>query len=203
VRIKRAPIENTKKMPTKTIPPGLRFEDDTVVTLPSDEAVARLSSLAGRQAELENRIAAAQIEVEFMGKQLESVRSDLLPSLMTELGVSSLALSDGTKISVERVVRASISEDRKPEAFAWLRAAGHGSLIKNELTSKFGRGEEERAKEIAAYLRKQGVVFDTKESVHPQTLGAFVRERLTAGDKIPMTALGVTETFRSIVTRPK
>jgi hypothetical protein len=53
--------------------------------------------------------------------------------MMQELNISTLKLADGSAVEVKPVYGASISAEKKEEAFEWLRSNGLGDLIKMRL----------------------------------------------------------------------
>ena len=50
------------------------------------------------------------------------------------------------------------------------------------MSVSFGKGEDDTALETMTLLEKEGLFPDQKESVHPSTLKAFVKERIESGD---------------------
>ena len=75
-----------------------------------------------------------------------------------------------------------INKNNRDAAHAWLRQQGHGDIIKNQVSVSFGKGEDETALETMTLLEQEGLFPAQKESVHPSTLKAFVRERIESGD---------------------
>ena len=133
-----------------------------------------------------------------------------LPAALIELGLKGLPLANGVTISLEEVVNTSINDGNREEAHAWLRANGHGDLIKNELKIVFGKGEDEEAIKLKTMLRemaeqdqlKFGSV-EQKEAVHPQTLKAQVRQWLKDGVPLPLETFKVFIFQRCSLERPK
>jgi len=168
------------------------FEKDIDITA-TDEQLRWVSILAHSQLEWEKKIAYLTKELEAAIEALRDVQGFKLPELMKEIGLLSITLKTGEKVEIKHVIKASIKEENKPKAFAWLRRNGHGSLIKDEVITRFGMGEEKQAKSLLAELIKRGLSTSEKESVHVQTLSAFVHEQMENGRKIPMDLLGVFE----------
>jgi hypothetical protein len=48
---------------------------------------------------------------------------------------------------------------------------------------QFGQGEDERAQEVIDVLKKEGLLPEQKESVHPSSLKAFVREQIESNNQ--------------------
>ena len=73
----------------------------------------------------------------------------------------------------------------------WLRDNGHGDLVKHVVSVAFGAGEDDVAQEtkelLSAHLAKNtsGLAVDDKETVHNQTLNAFLRKMNEDGEEIP------------------
>ena len=97
---------------------------------------------------------------------------------------------DGLTVERKMIVSASIPQDRKEEAFAWLRENGLDDIIKNDITCSFGKGEDNLAGDVVGILREKGFDPSTKTHVHPSTLKAFVKERVTDGKPIDLDMFG-------------
>jgi len=151
---------------------------------PSDEELNTVSRLAERQREQEEIVAQKERELKEAKRELRHTREVDLPEAMQQAGLSEAALADGSKIKVEEGVDAHVSKDRQAEAFKWLEDNGFGDIIKCEAKVDIGRDEQLRQVVVDA-LESAGVEPDVARSVHPQTLKAFVRERVNRGDIMP------------------
>jgi hypothetical protein len=160
-----------------------------------------LKRAAARVAELEERLKAAQDEH-------DRLSSNVIPEMLARMGLREVALLDGTKVSVKMDIRASIpkgvrgTQDRREEAFEWLRQNGFGSLIKVTVSTRFGMGHEQDARVLADTLAQQYDEVTLDENVHSATLASFVRERLAAGQTLP-DAISVTQLPTTILTGEK
>jgi hypothetical protein len=157
---------------------------------PSDVALKTVSELAKIQLEIEDEIAGLNAALENANDRLTQVKTKDLPDAMIALGCKAYTLVDGSTIKIEPKYGASISDERREPAHAWLRANKHGDLIKNVVTISLGKGEDEKAAKIVAWLKKKEIDHEQKEAVHPMTLKAFVREQLEASKTIPMDLFG-------------
>jgi len=166
----------------------------------TDEALASVAVLAEKQISHEKRISDLNLLLETEQTLLRTLMEVTLPDAMLELGIESFVLSDGTAIKINKFYAASIPADKRVEAFAWLRNGGFESLIKREIKCKFGKGEDKMASKVLAELQKLKVLAEDKESVHPQTLKAFVQEQIEGGKTLPTELLGVYVGNRSKVT---
>lgn len=159
---------------------------------PTDDELRRVAELAAEQLAKQEEVERLTLALDGACKELDRIRRDLLPGAMDEVGLEEARLLDGSRISIEKKVRASIPVPRRPEAYAWLRERGH-DIVKNEVVTSFGKGEESGAEGLLAELQARGLVVAREESVHPSTLGAFVREQLREGAEIPLDLFGVFE----------
>jgi hypothetical protein len=169
----------------------------------SDDALQGISELAEEQLRIENEIITKNLELEKLNEQLSRYRDTLIPDAMSAVGMSSFKLKDGTSVVVNPFYSASIPADRAKEAFKWLRDNQFGELIKHVIGVTFGKGDDELAKTVASKLTELKVPFVDKESVHPQTLKAFVRERTEKGEDLPKALLGVYIGNRAKITPAK
>lgn len=146
--------------------------------------------------ELENQLK----EEKNLYKKLSEVE---LPELMETLGLSEFSLTDGSKVTIKESIQASITKANEKLAFEWLIQNGFGDLIKNEIKTVFGKGQEELAEAAANKLQEIGVEVNRKKSVHPSTLKAFVKEELTNGRDVPSDLFSVFIGKKSIIKEKK
>jgi hypothetical protein len=168
----------------------------------NDTEIRLVSELAEMQVLLEEEIAVAEELLKKKKHALNTLRQETLPNAMTEVGMSSFTLSNGSKIAIKTNYYASIPKDKEADAHHWLKEHGFEALIKNQVIAEFGKGEDSVANEWVDYMRDKGVFPQHKMSIHPQTLKAFVKEQLTAGVDIPMELFGAFVLNESVVTLP-
>lgn len=169
-----------------------------------DEDLRSVVKLANEQTRLEELFAAQQALADETKVELTKLVEVLLPNKLQALGLSSLTLSDGREISIESEVYATISEEKRAAAFAWLTSTGNDGIIKHEYVCPFGKGQTDEVKAFEELLNAAGVSFKSKRFVHPQTLKAFVREQLKSATKgFPLETFSVFEKKQSVVTQPK
>ena len=154
------------------------------------DAVSALSKLASQLDERHARIKELEAELKAEKEAMYELSDQHIPALMEELGVKKLQLQNGAEVSVTSTYGGHIKADNMPQAFAWLRDNGFDDIIKNEIKLNFGKGEDTSADKVYNDLVAQGYQPSNKEFVHPQTLKAFIRERIEAGDDFPMQTFG-------------
>lgn len=127
-----------------------------------------------------------------------------LPELFTQYGLTEITLADGRVIKMVEDTFASISEANQTGAFTWLRENDHGGLIKNQVVADIGKGMDKEALQLIQHIQDMGLDYKAKQSVHPQTLKAFVKEQLAEGTKdFPLQLFGVFREKSVVVKQPK
>lgn len=127
----------------------------------------------------------------------------VLPALLDEAGVKSLTLANGNTVLCEDLLFASISKANAPAACKWLRENKLGDIIKSACTVTLPKGAPAKVlKALEASLRKQKLIYEFAEGVHPSTLKAFVRESKEKGRVLP-DAFTVHEQPMAKVVPPK
>jgi hypothetical protein len=148
-----------------------------------------LSDLVRKLRSVEDQIADAEEHLKVLKQEKHKLSVENIPALMDEMGVDRLDV-DGLTVSRKMMVHASIPVDRKDEAFAWLRDHNLDDIIKNDVTVSFGKGEDNVAGDVVGLLQERGFDPSTKTYVHPSTLKAFVKERVTDGKPIDLDLFG-------------
>ena len=160
------------------------------------DQVEKLESLQKRQELQEENLKNTKTEI-------QKVSGDIIPTMMSEMGLSELKLQDGSHLKVSTSYKAHITEANKEMAFNWLRNNGLGDIIKNEISVSFGRGEDNKAAHYAELAKGQGLEPTQKLKVEPMTLKALVRERIEAGKEMPTELFGVFSENKTTIKRNK
>lgn len=164
----------------------------------------RLTELCAKAQELEKEIEADEAALKEKNERLAKIVREQIPDIFLALEIEEYKLKDGSKVTVKEEIKTSITEENKPTAFMWLRENEYDGIIKTNVSASFGKGEAELAAQARAALVAAG--FDhasISDSVHPSTLKAFVKERLEAGDAIPIDVFGIFEFKVAKITQPK
>jgi hypothetical protein len=146
--------------------------------------------------ELEEKLSAEK-------KSLLKLTDEDLPGMFIELGLNKLELDDGSTVEVKQTYGASIKVVNRPAAYDWLRENDYDDIIKNTVACNFGKGEDDIAKSFSEFALKHGYDAHTKTEVHPQTLRAFIKERVEAGEEFPMELFGAWVGQRATIKRKK
>jgi len=160
-----------------------------------------VSALANKQVELAQELASLEEAVKAKKEEFRATSEQELPEAMQAAGLSELVLSTGEKITIAEFYNAHISKVNQETAYNWLVSNGHAGLIKNEVSLKFARDQERIAEETILALKARGLSPEVRQSVHPSTLKAFVKEQLTSGKDIPSEPFGIYIGSKAIIKK--
>jgi alanyl-tRNA synthetase len=196
-------IKQTIKVKTFTGSGSINFEEDRKESLGEVNNAKTLSDQVTKLQSLEDEIDEQEKKLKELKRNQELLSGEVIPTMMTEMNISTLKLADGSAVEVKPVYGASIPAAKKEDAFTWLRKNGLGDLIKNEVTVAFGRNEDNKALAYASLAQGQGYEPVQKLKVEPMTLKALVRERLESGQEMPSDLFNVFAGNRTKITRSK
>jgi len=167
------------------------FEDDASALKVSDDQVTGIAGLARRAKLLEKELADQENTVSEKAEQYRKLTEQTIPEAMAEAGMKKFVMEDGSTIDVKPFYSASIPKARQQEAFQWLRDRGFDDLIKNTVSVRFGRNEDELCTRLLSLLGQQGYPAEQAQKIEPQTLKAWVKERVEKGDQVDTELFGV------------
>jgi len=180
---------------------NINFEQDQTESITQVNDAKSLSDQVLKLKSLEDKIALTEAALKKLQEEVDILSGDVIPTMMQEMNISTLKLADGSAVEVKPIYGASISAERKEEAFNWLRTNGLGDLIKNEVTVSFGRNEDNKAIAYANLAAERGYQPSQKLKVEPMTLKALVRERIEAGKDMPSDLFNVFAGNRTKIIR--
>ena len=179
---------------------NLRADAPAQVTQTEPEKLSQqIKTLQDIQQEIDNHKAKIK-ELEEREKHFSQV---VIPDMMNAMNLKTMKLKDGSEIEVSNKFFASALAAKRTEAYNWLRENGLGNIVKNEITVRFGRDEDNKAQQYAVLAKGQGYEPVQKLKVEPMTLKALVRERLESGQEMPSDLFNVFAGNRTKVTRSK
>lgn len=143
-----------------------------------DNAIARVSEIAQAQFAAAVHVAELEDELKKAKQNLDLISTVDLPEAMREAGLEKFTTTDGLEIAVKPDVKCGIPAPRREEAYEWLVQNGFGGLIKSDIDVMFDREQRKKAEKLAEQLRSKGYEVTFNQSVHAQTLKAFVKERM-------------------------
>jgi len=177
------------------------MEKDQTEVLDRTENIKSLANQVKKLRDLEDQVKTEEQALKDKEKEIERISGEVIPTLLSEMGLSSLKLADGSAVDVKPYYAASILNKNKDAAYSWLRDNGLGDIIKNNVTVSFGRNEDNKAAEYANLAKSQGYQPTQKLKVEPMTLKALVRERIEKGLDMPMDTFNVFVGNRTKLTR--
>ena len=169
----------------------------------NQEGLQTIAEIARAIREKQEYLEALESLVKQTKAELLKLTDEDLPNMIMELGVRDFTLEDGSKVELKTTYGAHIKVDNRDQAFEWLKTNGYGDIIKNVTSCQFGRGEDDRAVDFVKLAEAQGLPVQQKREVHPNTLKAFVRERVEAGDDFPMELFGAFVGQRAVIKGAK
>ena len=178
-----------------------QMEQDQTDVIDQTKDINSLANQVKKLKALEDEIQDDEELIKKKKKNLEQISGEIIPTLLSEMGLSSLKLADGSSVDVKQNYSASISIANREKAYSWLRQNGLGDIIKNEITVSFGRGEDNKAADYANLALGQGYQPTQKLKVEPMTLKALVRERIEAGNDLPTDIFNVFVGSRTTIKR--
>ena len=187
----------------------IKFKDEINFEADQQDAMKKtgnIQSLADQVETLEtvnSSIENAEEIVKNLKKKRDHISGEVIPTMMSEMGLAELKLHDGSHLKVSTSYKAHISEANKEAAYNWLRENGLGDIIKNEILVSFGRNEDNKAADYAELAKSNGFQQTQKMKVEPMTLKALVRERIEAGKEMPTEIFGVFSENKTTIKRNK
>ena len=182
---------------------NINFEQDKTDILDKSENIKSLSNEVQKMESLVKEIEEIEKNLKDKKKDLDVISAEVIPTMMSEMGLSQLKLMDGSMIDVKPFYNATITVANRESAFNWLRQNGLGDIIKNEMVVSFGRGEDNKAAEYAELAKSQGLQPAQKLKVEPMTLKALVRQRIEAGEEMPTEIFSIFVGNKTTIKRKK
>jgi hypothetical protein len=170
---------------------NIDFETDQQQVIQKTDNIQSLADQVERLEKMNRGIEKTEESLKEQKKQKDHVSMEVIPTLMSEMGLAELKLVDGSVVTVKPNYSASITVANREAAFNWLRNNGLGDIIKNEISVSFGRNEDNKAADYASLAQERGYQPTQKLKVEPMTLKALVRERIEAGKEMPTELFNV------------
>ena len=161
------------------------FEKDQTEVLDRTTNINKLADKIKEMQAVQKAIELDEEQIKQKKKHLEYISGEVIPTMLSEMGLSYLKLQDGSSVEVKTNYSATITQANKEAAFNWLRENGLSDIIKNEISVSFGRNEDNKAADYAELAKGHGLEPVQKLKVEPMTLKALVRERIEAGKEMP------------------
>jgi len=169
-----------------------------------DSDLSGLSKLINRQLELDTMIEDMEDATKELKRERDLLSSETIPTKMQELGINETTMKDGSKVTVKEGFHCRIPKAKEEEALQYLKDEGLGDIIKNQVSTSFGTGEDNMAGDLAGYIEQNfGITPDVKKSVHPSTLKATLKKRHEEGLTDPDDLFGIFIRPETKITKGK
>ena len=152
---------------------------------------------------VEDDIAAIEEQLKKKKEEADHISSKVIPELLAEQGLSEIKLADGSKVSVKKEYRCTLPKDesKRAQCYQWLRDQGLEDIIKNNIFVTFGKGEDNKAKQLLDLAQNNGFEPQQKSDVAWATLTALFRERIESGLDMPSDVFSTWIKDRTKITR--
>ena len=169
-----------------------------------DDDLSGLSKLIQRQLNLDSEIENMEETMKEMKRERDLLSQETIPTKMQELGINETTMKDGSKVTVKEGFHCRIPKAKEEEALQYLKDEGLGDIIKNQVSTSFGTGEDNMAGDLAGYIEQNfGITPDVKKSVHPSTLKATLKKRHEEGLTDPDDLFGIFIRPETKITKGK
>ena len=141
--------------------------------LPEDGQLSSVSNIAEQILAEQQRVENLEGDLKAAKAKLLKLTDEELPAAMQELNLSAFALADGSQVSLTPTYGARIPKDKEQAAFEWLRQRNEADLIKNTVTVRFNKEQDNEARALVEDLRKKELQPEQKSTIprNPESLG--------------------------------
>jgi DNA polymerase II small subunit/DNA polymerase delta subunit B len=115
---------------------AIDFEKDQQDAMRKTDNIQSLADQVEKLESLQNRLELQEENMKNLKSEIQKVSGDIIPTMMSEMGLAEIKLQDGSHLKVSTSYRATITEANKEAAFNWLRNNGLGDIIRKEETLK-------------------------------------------------------------------
>lgn len=173
------------------------FEDNAIA---NDEDLKKVATLARTQRNQEQEVATLEAQLKESKKNLRKTCEDMLPTLLNELGLSAITLSDGTVVTIDEKLYATIAQKNKAKAAQWMVDHGQGSLVRNDVTLTLGTGEQEKLSRLQSLLDStEFSEYSLTSSMNTGSVKAVIKELQEQGVDVPLQLFGAHYLRKSII----
>ena len=167
-----------------------QYAADAQEPVDSEDVLARITRTCRELRVAREDVTTAEEQLKAAQQRVRTIEEFTLPELMREAGQEMLRNSDGEVVELTETLHASIPSANLPAALKWLMDHGQSAIIKRDIRLQFGKSEEAKADAALALILEGGYVPQDKQSVHPQSLAAVLREMIAEGQEVPLELLG-------------
>ena len=191
---------------TVTTSPGVDIKDmmlEDSKDLLDNVEVTTIAQECVRLKQKEDELVNLEEQVKNKKEEIDEISSRIIPELLAEQGLSAIKLADGSNVSVKKEFRCTLPKDeaKREQAYKWLRDQGLGDIIKNNIFVTFGKGEDDKAKQLLNLAAENGFDPQQKSDAAWNTLTALFQERVESGLDMPSDVFNTWIKDKTKITR--
>ena len=180
---------------------NLRADAPAQVTQTEPEKLSQqIKTLQDIQQEIDNH----KNKIKELEEREKHFSQTVIPDMMLAMNLKTMKLRDGSELEIDNRFFATALAPKRAEAYQWLRENGLGNIVKNEITVRFGKDEDNKAMQYATLARGQGYEPEQKVSVNAGTLRVALRDLHERGGQIPSEYFSTFDGYQTKITnKPK
>ena len=157
----------------------------------SEQGLSRLQRLYTEREKIDSQVQEFTTALKANQERLREIDEKEFPELFDEIGVTSFGVNN-RQITLKEKLYGSLpkNEEQRSEAIRVIESFGDSDIITANIELNFTKGEAHLAKEAHALLLNNYYEPKIKETVHAQTLQAWVREKRSQGKDIDLNTMG-------------
>ena len=199
-------IKNKIKIKTFTGSGSFNIQDEMLKDskdLLDNVEVTTIAQECVRLKQKEDELVNLEEQVKNKKEEIDEISSRIIPELLAEQGLSAIKLADGSNVSVKKEFRCTLPKDemKREQAYKWLRDQGLGDIIKNNIFVTFGKGEDDKAKQLLNLAAENGFDPQQKSDAAWNTLTALFQERVESGLDMPSDIFNTWIKDKTKITR--
>ena len=106
-----------------------QMEQDQTEVIKSTTNIKTLSDQVLKLRAMEDQLKIMEEALKTRKKEIDRISGEVIPTMLSEMGLSQLKLADGSSVDVKPFYSATISAQNKDRAYNWLRTNGLGDII--------------------------------------------------------------------------
>jgi len=199
-------IKNKIKIKTFTGSGSFNIQDEMLKDskdLLDNVEITTIAQECVRLKQKEDDLVSLEEQVRNKKEEIDEISSRIIPELLAEQGLSAIKLADGSNVSVKKEFRCTLPKDetKREQAYKWLRDQGLGDIIKNNIFVTFGKGEDDKAKQLLNLAAENGFEPQQKSDAAWNTLTALFQERVESGLDMPSDVFNTWIKDKTKITR--
>ena len=199
-------IKNKIKIKTFTGSGSFNIQDEMLKDskdLLDNVEITTIAQECVRLKQKEDDLVSLEEQVRNKKEEIDEISSRIIPELLAEQGLSAIKLADGSNVSVKKEFRCTLPKDetKREQAYKWLRDQGLGDIIKNNIFVTFGKGEDDKAKQLLNLAAENGFDPQHKSDAAWNTLTALFQERVESGLDMPSDIFNTWIKDKTKITR--